>query len=92
MNIFSLSGSRAQWAGVSTGLPQESCAWGSVLAGPAEHPGPRDRECSASLSSLQAAGFSAKEFLRGMCFQPSSGEGQVAMTKAFETKRCGMEK
>lgn len=27
-----------------------------------------------------------------MCFQPSSGEGQVAMTKAFETKRCGMEK
>lgn len=92
MSIFSLSGSRAQQAGVSTELPQESCAWGSVLPGPAEHPGPRDGECSASLSSLQAAGFCAKEFLRGMCFQPSSGEGQVAMTKAFETKRCGMEK
>jgi len=63
-----------------------------VLAGHAEHPGPRDRECSASLCSLQAAGFGAMELLRGMCSQPSSGEGQVAMTKALERKRCGMEK
>lgn len=52
-----------------------------MLAGHAEHPGPR--ESSASLSSPEDAGFGAKELLRGMCFQPSSGEGQVAMTKAF---------
>lgn len=61
---------------------RESCAWGLCVG----------RARWASLSSLQAAGFSAKELLRGMCFQPSSGEGQVAMTKAFERKRCGMEK
>lgn len=60
-------------------------------AGHAVHPRPRDRECSASLASPKAAGFGTRKLLRGMCFQPSSGEGQVAMTKAFEKKRCGME-
>lgn len=73
-------------------MPMRAVPGGSVPAGHTEHSGPRDGECSASLSSLQAAGFGAKELLRGMCFQPSSGEGQVAMTKAFERKRCGMEK
>lgn len=60
-------------------------------AGHAVHPRPRDKECSASLANPKATGFSARKLLRGMCFQPSSGEGQVAMTKAFEKKRCGME-
>lgn len=83
----------AQQAGLSTErCPVRAVPGGSVPAGHAEHLGPRDRECSASLSSLQAAGLGVKELLRGMCFQHSSGEGQVAMTKAFERKRCGMEK
>lgn len=81
----------AQRAGLSPKRhPLRAVPEGSVLAGHAEHPGTGSTLHPSLAYRLLDSG--TKELLRGMCFQPSSGEGQVAMTKAFERKRCGMEK